>query len=42
MRVLGQLCNVAATAQGHHLIGRWIAPQEIQRILANGAGGAKD
>jgi len=41
-RVFGQLRNIAAAAQSHHLIGGWVAPQKIQSILPDGARGAED
>ncbi len=39
---LGQTSGVASAGQRDHLIGRWVAADEIERALADRAGGAED
>ena len=37
----GETRGVAAAGQGHHRVRRWIAADEIERVLADRAGGAE-
>ena len=37
----GETRGVAAAGQGHHRVGRWIAADEIEGVLADRAGGAE-